>query len=1063
MAFQDEPAAPAPKPGPGVKAILKPLASLQLTVVLFALGMGLVFFGTLAQMNDGIWTVVEQYFWSMVVWVPFDLFAKFGQVFFFLPTNFHLPGSFPFPAGKLLGFAMLANLLAAHAVRFRVSWRRAGILVVHSGLILLFIGEAITRTAQVEQRMIINEGESVNFSEDNRRYELAFVRTLPDGDQVTAVPQSRLVPGERISHPDLPVDLEVLEYMANSELAKTEGQTNVATAGAGKEVVAKKLAIVSGVDMDKREDVPSMYVRFHDKATGADVGTYLFSRFLKPEPLTFGNEKMTAVMRNIRYYKPFTIHLIDFRHDKYTGTDSPKNYSSDVRLIDTERGVDRVQRIAMNEPLRHRGEAFYQHSFDRATEAYTVLQVVRNPGWVIPYISCLMVGLGLTVHFGMYLVKFLQKRSLFPVAGITPDAEPAVEAGKWLPWGILGLAVVYVLAHAGRMYPPSAPYDLAAASNLPVIDGGRVKPLDTFARVSLRIVSGRETFKDEDGNSQPAIRWFFDLATSGTSIRSKPAGKYKVLKIENDQVLAVLGLEQRSGFLYAINELVQDKFEKLIVDARAARKKRAEKQPIDLYESKAIEVANRLELILAISTMSAPLVIHGEKGEDDYSNLPDAIEGLQQAVAQKIMTDNNLPTGEAMKNLPPAQLEKLEADMHREVGERIESNPGLRLWTQLLRAYATKKPDDFNKLLAQDAPGYAVQGVKLDTPRMKLETFYNAFAPFFVCIGLYVGVILLCIASWFGHASPFRKSAFWLMLFTAAIHGTSLIARMAIQDRWLVFVTNLYSSAIFIGFGCVVLCLLLEKIYSIGIGNLLGATLGVLTTIVAHQIGAGGDTLEMMQAVLDTNFWLATHVTCVTFGYTATFVAGALGVAYVIAGLCTRAITPEMNRAFNNMLYGVVAFATLLSFVGTVLGGIWADQSWGRFWGWDPKENGAVLIVIWNSLILHARWAGLVKTRGIALLTIVGNMVTVWSWFGTNQLGIGLHAYGFDNTLAMVCTGLWVSHALLVCVGLIPQEYWMSSRPQQEAVAQEAAPPKFAPPVLTGDAPQGKKAKRKGR
>ena len=167
-------------------------------------------------------------------------------------------------------------------------------------------------------------------------------------------------------------------------------------------------------------------------------------------------------------------------------------------------------------------------------------------------------------------------------------------------------------------------------------------------------------------------------------------------------------------------------------------------------------------------------------------------------------------------------------------------------------------------------------------------------------------------------------------------------------------------------------------------------------------------------------------MTCVTFGYTATFVAGALGVIYVIAGIFTPAINAEANKAFGKMLYGVVCFATLLSLVGTILGGIWADQSWGRFWGWDPKENGAILIVIWNALILHARWAGLVKTRGIALLTIVGSMITVWSWFGTNQLGIGLHNYGFDNTLALVCSGLWVSHAMLLAIGLTPTKHWMS-------------------------------------
>src|SRR5205823_123516 len=132
----------------------------------------------------------------------------------------------------------------------------------------------------------------------------------------------------------------------------------------------------------------------------------------------------------------------------------------------------------------------------------------------------------------------------------------------------------------------------------------------------------------------------------------------------------------------------------------------------------------------------------------------------------------------------------------------------------------------------------------------------------------------------------------------------------------------------------------------------------------------------------------------------------------------------DLSKVLGQMIYGVLCFATLFSFVGTVLGGIWADQSWGRFWGWDPKENGAILIVIMNALILHARWGGMVKVRGMALLTIVGNMITVWSWFGTNQLGVGLHAYGFNNALALGCRWFWLSQLGVIALGLLPLRVW---------------------------------------
>jgi ABC-type transport system involved in cytochrome c biogenesis permease subunit len=200
--------------------------------------------------------------------------------------------------------------------------------------------------------------------------------------------------------------------------------------------------------------------------------------------------------------------------------------------------------------------------------------------------------------------------------------------------------------------------------------------------------------------------------------------------------------------------------------------------------------------------------------------------------------------------------------------------------------------------------------------------------------------------------------------------------------------------------------------------------------LIARFLAESGDTLEMLQAVLDTNFWLATHVTCVTMGYVATFVAGILSCVYVVGGVFTPGMRDKWGKMVGSMIYGTVCFAMLLSFVGTVLGGIWADQSWGRFWGWDPKENGAVLIVIWNALILHARWAGLVKARGMAVLGVAGNMVVAWSWFGTNQLGIGLHAYGFDNRLAMGCSLFWVSQGLIIALGCIPTRFWASFAPE---------------------------------
>jgi len=243
-------------------------------------------------------------------------------------------------------------------------------------------------------------------------------------------------------------------------------------------------------------------------------------------------------------------------------------------------------------------------------------------------------------------------------------------------------------------------------------------------------------------------------------------------------------------------------------------------------------------------------------------------------------------------------------------------------------------------------------------------------------------------------------------------------------------VTNLYSSAIFIGWGAGILGLVLEQIYKNGIGAAVSSGMGFITLIIAHNLALEGDTMEMMRAVLDTNFWLATHVVVVTLGYASTYVAGFLAMIYIIRGAFTKTLDAATGKSLARMVYGIVCFATLFSFVGTVLGGIWADQSWGRFWGWDPKENGALIIVLWNALILHLRWGGIIRERGLIGCAIGGNIVTSWSWFGVNMLGIGLHSYGFTDAAFKWLSLFVLSQLAFILIVLLPARIWRSVQPQ---------------------------------
>lgn len=408
-----------------IKQLFKPLASLRLTVVLFALSIILVFCGTLAQMDNGLWAILTGYFRAWIAWIPFQVFVRFGQVFFWFPKTWYAHGSFPFPGGYVIGGLLLINLIAAHLVRFRISWKRSGILLTHTGIILLLLGEWVTSQFAVEGAMFIVTGDSRNDVLHLDKTELAIIDSSdPKTDHVVVVPGSMLKQngnGERIRDERLPFDIEVLRYMVNSSLPRKviPGEENLATAGAGLEEIVDEKRSGTGTDREAQIDRASAYVTFYAKDSGTSLGTYLTTLWGdNPETPGAGAEQTVKVhgkayrigLRFQREYKPYTLHLEEFRHDLYPGTNTPLNFSSKIRLIDPEHNVDREELIYMNNPLRYRGATFYQADWIRPDRG-TKLQVVVNPGWLMPYFSCAFVALGMTIHFGMHLVNFLRRRA----------------------------------------------------------------------------------------------------------------------------------------------------------------------------------------------------------------------------------------------------------------------------------------------------------------------------------------------------------------------------------------------------------------------------------------------------------------------------------------------------------------------------------------------------------------------------------------------------------------------------------------------------------------------------
>jgi hypothetical protein len=382
-------------------SIIKPFASLRLTVTLLSAAMFLIFAGTLAQVEHGIWTVVERYFRSYIVWIDWQLFV---------PRSYtEVPGRFPFPGGFLIGGLLIVNLLAAHLSTFSLSRKRIGIVLLHTGIVLMLVGEFITGYFAVEGNMSIDEGQSANFVEDIRQVELAVIDPSPaDHDQVAVVSQRLLrATGSAVNplartlrDPRLPFEVTVDRWMDNSVLfpisAAPDGSLSQANRGAGTQLIATPAKPITGVE-EQTVNAPTAILTL--ARDGQPLGTWMVSLFLdQPQSIEVAGKEYLIGIRFKRSYKPYTIHLIDFRHDKFVGTDKPRNFSSLVRLVDPRHHEDRQALISMNNPLRYDGETFYQSAF-KPGDGGTILQVVKNPGWLLPYISCALVTLGMLVHF----------------------------------------------------------------------------------------------------------------------------------------------------------------------------------------------------------------------------------------------------------------------------------------------------------------------------------------------------------------------------------------------------------------------------------------------------------------------------------------------------------------------------------------------------------------------------------------------------------------------------------------------------------------------------------------
>ncbi|MBL8849182.1 MAG: cytochrome c biogenesis protein CcsA, partial [Planctomycetaceae bacterium] len=538
---------------------------------------------------------------------------------------------------------------------------------------------------------------------------------------------------------------------------------------------------------------------------------------------------------------------------------------------------------------------------------------------------------------------------------------------------------------------------------------------------------------------RPAVVWLLDVASE------KDVARYhRVFRIENLELLKSLGLERRKGFLYAISEF-GDKLPALREQLEEANRiSDTKKDDLSFEQRKLLEfwsklhTYQRLQAAFALPALPAlPDMASFQSDQEgfrakllEFMSASRAAEGeIESARTALVVPWKGTDSGAEVEWMP-FSVALLHAYVNGAIGMEIYKNDPRETtiaFNEILSAYYAGEAPRFNEAVA----AYRGEVAPLITPQVNLskvsfESFFNNFAPFYYSAVLYLVAFVLTCLSWLGWTRPLSRSAFWLLCFTLLVHTFALIGRIYISGR--PPVTNLYSAAVFIGWACVVLGLILERMYQLGVGNIVAAVAGFITLGIAHFLSGDGDTFTVLQAVLDTQFWLATHVVTVTLGYATTYVAGLLGTIYILGGVFTPSLSPRVGKALTRMTYGTLCFAIFFSFIGTVLGGLWADDSWGRFWGWDPKENGALIIVLWNALVLHARWDGMVKDRGLAVLCVLGNIAVSWSMFGVNELGVGLHSYGFTEGVVFWLMIFCLSQLFIAGLGCLPKDAWWSSR-----------------------------------
>lgn len=510
--------------------------------------------------------------------------------------------------------------------------------------------------------------------------------------------------------------------------------------------------------------------------------------------------------------------------------------------------------------------------------------------------------------------------------------------------------------------------------DIPLQDEGRIKPLDTFARNHLLAFYGKRSIKELD---MGATDWIINLILNPENGRDQ-----KIFNIRNPEVASSLFLDWTNEHKYSFNQITPGLSEQSSMLEMIDQKDASDRT---VYEKQLYEISRNILRFEEISYLKALKFI-------PPSNNSESGEWLSpfDFILKGIPANENQ---EAILNSLQMYL------ANRLAGNDLEMSSALNRYKMALSTF---------------------QGINVKVDNLKKETWMNRVNLFYISLGLYLLSFIFLSISWMIKPILLNRVAYLLLISGTVIHGYGIFLRMQIMER--PPVTTLYESVIFVSLIIMALAVLLEYFRKDGLGIFVGSVSGSVLHYVGFSYAADGDTLGMLVAVLNSNFWLATHVTTITIGYGASLMAGCVGHLYLIQEI--RGVNSASLKSIFNNLFGITLLALFFTLFGTILGGIWADQSWGRFWGWDPKENGALLIVLWQLMMIHMRLSGLAKPKEFALGMALNNIIVALAWFGVNLLQVGLHSYGFDDGVARNLF-MFIGFEIIFCLGTY---YWPSLR-----------------------------------